>query len=58
MFANGARAQQNEVFYGSFSALKGIDGYLYLFGSSSTGLRVARVPEGSVADRKSVRIFL
>jgi hypothetical protein len=43
----------NEVQYGTFALVEGIDGYLYLAGSDSTGIKLARVPAdiSLVADR-------
>jgi hypothetical protein len=43
----------NEVSYGKMALVEGIDGYLYLVGSDSTGMKLARVPAlpETMADR-------
>lgn len=50
-----------ELQYGSFGMVRGIDGNIYMFAAVSSGsgdgIKVCRVPEGSVADRTKVRSF-
>jgi len=50
---NGRLFYANEVQYGSFSMVAGIDGYLYLFGADLSGVKLARTPDTptSIADR-------
>ncbi|KIM97603.1 hypothetical protein OIDMADRAFT_58207 [Oidiodendron maius Zn] len=50
---NGRLFYPNEVQYGNFVLVQGIDGYLYLAGSDTTGIKLARIPADLdlVADR-------
>jgi hypothetical protein len=50
----------NEVNYGTFGLVAGIDSYLYLLGSDSTGVKLARVPNGgssTIADRTKYEYY-
>ena len=52
-----AKSEQSpEIAYGSFSIAKADDGYIYLFGKSSDGIKVARVLVDDLEDLSSVRI--
>ena len=49
----------NEVQYGNFALVEGIDGYVYLAGSDTTGIKMARVPGGLtlLADRNHYEYY-
>lgn len=49
----------NEVYYGTFALQAEIDGYLYLYGSDKTGIKMARTPDtpGSIADRNQYSYY-
>ncbi|KUJ09819.1 uncharacterized protein LY89DRAFT_675969 [Mollisia scopiformis] len=49
----------NEVNYGTFALSADIDGYLYLFGSDVTGVKLARVPDtaSTIADRVAYEYY-
>ena len=49
----------DEVNYGNFALLAGIDGFLYLFGSDKTGVKLARTPltAAALADRKQYSYY-
>jgi hypothetical protein len=50
----------NEVNYGTFALVVGVDGYLYLLGSDLTGIKLARVPNGgntTIADRNQYEYY-
>ena len=53
--------QPDEVNYGLFSSLLGIDGYLYMFGAitstNANGLKMARVPSGNPFDRSTYQYW-
>ena len=56
---NGRLFYPSEVNYGKMALVEGIDGYLYLIGSDTTGVKLARVPatpEG-MADRNQYDYF-
>lgn len=50
----------NEVNYGTFGLVAGIDGYLYLLGADLTGVKMARVPNAgnsAIADRNQYEYY-
>ncbi|KAH8896556.1 hypothetical protein GQ53DRAFT_713297 [Thozetella sp. PMI_491] len=54
--------RQGEPLYGTYCSVKGIDGYIYMYAkitgtTSSNGLKLARVPWNSYADRSQYRYW-
>jgi hypothetical protein len=53
--------RSDEVKYGLFSSMPGIDGFLYMFGSitktDANGIKMARVPQTSVFDRSTYQYW-
>jgi hypothetical protein len=53
--------RSDEVNYGLFSSMPGIDGFLYMFGTitntNTNGIKMARVPQNSVFDRSTYQYW-
>ncbi|TVY23962.1 hypothetical protein LHYA1_G008034, partial [Lachnellula hyalina] len=56
---NGRLFYANEVYYGTFALEVKPDGYLYLYGSDVTGIKLARTPStpSSIADRNQYTYY-